>query len=313
MKQTFLPLLGILALGLTSCDLGGGETTSNSTYSTVNLVTELGTGRSVLSSGQYSFNLNITQQTATVATTDLLLPSNGPSAVKHIFTTDPVPFVEGVFQNGCYFLKILNAQGKVDNDPALTLQGFQARVTDYVYKTSDEQSYINYTLGLSVASIGNPAVFCDYSIGGQYSVRTVPKVAFYKGKTTTTVAGSGLPTYNNEDMLYGVFFHEDLTQADVVIYDAKFAEAAPALSAVVLKDLPVTCADKTYTISAKNVIPSVVEGSGLTPNQRFPFNEFTLTATGTYLHAAVITYQVAENYSARFYGTYLPEDVLTQN
>lgn len=315
MKKTFLPIFCLVALGLTSCDLGGDDSTSSSSYGTINLVTQLGTGESLMSTGNYSFNFNLTQQTAVISTTDLIFPSTGSQTSKHSLTTESTSYVQGLFSNGTFLLKVLNAGGMVDNDNSLSLQGFQIRVTNYVYTPSEDMENTNYVIGVSGASVARPAVISEYSIGGLYNVRTVPLIAFYKGTTTTDITSSSatLPSYKTEDMLYGVFLHKDMSKADVVIYNAKFAAAAPALTAVVLKDLKVECADKTYTITGTDVIPQVVEGSGLTPNERFPFKEFSFTATGSWLHAASITYKVGDNYSGRFYGTYLPEEVITQN
>ena len=106
-------------------------------------------------------------------------------------------------------------------------------------------------------------------------------------------------------MLYRVLIDLEKKTADIIIYNAKFAAAAPPLKAILLKGLKVTWGKGSYSIEGENLIPSVPEGGTWQENPRYVFNKFAFNTNGKTMTDANMSYLVAGMYTGQFSGSYV--------
>lgn len=146
----------------------------------------------------------------------------------------------------------------------------------------------------------------DYKMEDLWRVRTFWNDVTFTGATTTTYKDKdeNIVNFENKNIRYRVVMKSDkgiLTgKADVILYNAKFAETAPEIT-VVLQDLDLTFSAAGYKISGKDVVPFMVEANALQPTPRFIFNNFELSAVDD-LTQATINFKVAGIYDGTFKG-----------
>lgn len=145
----------------------------------------------------------------------------------------------------------------------------------------------------------------DYVLNEKWRVRTFWRDVTFMGSTITT--GSKMPgPYTNNKFRYRIYMKTTngaLTgKADVIFYNAKFAEKAPEMT-IVIRDLDVKFSNSGYTVSGTDIIPDMVsDGGELTPTRPFIFNNFTFTVVGD-LTQATASYEVAGKYNGQFQGS----------
>lgn len=298
MKKLILMALAVPFV-LTSCDFDTKDSTHTTPTKACNLITNLDRHTSVLSTCEYTFLENLTQNTISVSTGDLKINNRD-----HSFSSDPQDYK--MYSNGyLYAVVINNIKANFDNDPTLPIRNYKALFTTGFFDTEAIVS------GLDNWRIEYPMLINQYYVGDEYSVKTIQPLCYYSGDTyIDNVNGSfGPDAYKNNKMLYRVKLDIDKNKAQVVIYNAKFAEAMPVeLEAVVLEDLDVNLDNETYTITGYDVVPKMPDGGALTPNNKFIFNEFELNFNGDdTLTKANITYKVANMYKGSFRGSYIIE------
>lgn len=201
-------------------------------------------------------------------------PSTTPGGNKLTTTVEPMPFVS----NG------LNLR-------------LNARLT---------QQYYNYNVSTgNVEYVSNfPVSLAVVNIGSKYTLKTFQTKSCFSGKTTTLINGEN--PYTNSDILYEVQADIVNRKATVVIYNAKFAEAAPNIRVLRLRNLSIV-PDRTsgYLVEGSSITPEVLEGSEWIPNQRFVFDSFKLQPTNDNLSIASINYRVAGVYTGNCVGSYI--------
>jgi hypothetical protein len=81
----------------------------------------------------------------------------------------------------------------------------------------------------------------------------------------------------------------------------------PVIKKMLLDNLDVTWENKAYSISGKNVVPSVYEAGDWTPNESFTFDKVSFTTTSDDLTTCHISYTIGGRYSGNveFTGTIL--------
>lgn len=146
----------------------------------------------------------------------------------------------------------------------------------------------------------------SYNLGNRYNVRTFWSDMTFKGVTSTSYpsTGGGTATFSNNDVLYRVVMNFKENKATIIFYNVKLAETMPAITNIVLKDLPVTLNSYGYTISGKDVVPEVYEGGKGVPNTKYVFNEIEFASSGDFT-SADCTYKVAGVFNGYFRGKYL--------
>ena len=293
MKKTAILLFAASIFGLTSCDIGSGDTTQSMSYGVINLVSPTDGTTPSASVGWYNLEFNFTQNNVTVSLKDLVIDN-----VTHTLVTEPLSYTGS--QAGD-LITIKDFSGYLDNNQSLpiTNASFEVSTRTYPYPNTDGSVSTTSTYGFAV-------VLASYDIGTRYKVKTFYPDVCYNGTTTTqypNIDGT-TSTFSNGDIIYRVVFQQDLKKANVAIYNAKFAEAAPTLGCITLEDLNVRYYTGGYELSGENIVPKVVEGGASTPNEKYTFNSFKLTPSGN-LTDAIIEYTVADVYKGYFRGSYI--------
>lgn len=293
MKKLTLGLFSVLLLALGACNSEVDDTTQTVVYNTVNLVTPLDGGESYASKGKYMFYLNMSKGKGSVSTSSLMINNKACS-----FHTDTVTYGYGG-GNGV-LIRLQNLNGYLDNDKTMPLSKDKFDITSYYYVPT------MMIPGYAQMPQPYPYVIAQYTVGN-WQVSTFQEDCSYIGETKTSYAGQGgvAQSFSNKDMLYRVIINIDKKTADVIIYNAKFAAPAPTISAILLKDLKVTWGKGSYTIEGKDIIPSVVEGTGWQENQKFVFNNFKLFTTNPEMTDADMSFTVAGMYYGQFVGSYV--------
>lgn len=150
----------------------------------------------------------------------------------------------------------------------------------------------------------------SYKVNHDYTVKTFMPDAIYTGQTSISTMGSSDAPFTSKDIKYRVVFANDLKTADVIFYNAKFAEMMPITINFVLKDLDVKYTKNGYTISGTNLVPYMLEGNSLTEYPNYTFTSFNFTNTSPDLTVGAADYVVMNRYAGSFQGYYVmnPED-----
>lgn len=300
MKKFTFGIIAASALLLTACDMGSSDSTQSVNYLSANLVTPKDGSASFATPGTYTVFMNITQGTLSIATNNLMINNTAYS-----FATDTTQvkseIVNTEMGNG-QTITIDNPKGFFNNNRTLPLLNGKFVISSLNYKYGGQGANLSQT-----PLYAYPVIISHYDVGSDYTVRTFPPDACYLGNTSTTYpteAGTG--SYYNKDMVYRVEITDFAKKkANVYIYQAKFAEAAPTLTGVVLKDLNISWENNYYTISGENITPGVIEGTQTTPNDKYVFDKFNFTTVGPDMTNANITYEVAGKFKGSFSGSYM--------
>ena len=293
MKKITVGLFSIALLAFGACSTDVDDQTQTVGYSTVNLVTPINGGESFASKGSYKFFLNLTQMKGTVSTSSLMIDNKAYS-----FQTDTVSYSYMGGQG--MIITMNNLQGYLDGDREMPLSDANFDITSYYYVAN-----------IAVPDYAQVPDPYPYVIGqytaGNWSVATFQEDAAYYGVTTTSYTSQNetMQSYTNEDMLYRVMIDVDKKTADIIIYNAKFAEPAPTLQAILLKDLKVTFGNGAYSIEGENIVPGVAEGTSWTENPNYVFDTFKMTTLNKELTQADMSYQVAGRFNGNFNGSYI--------
>lgn len=300
MKRIFLGLAAIAAVfPFASCNTENVDNVTTVTYGTSNLIVPLDGSQPFASSNVYSFMFDLTNNKVSCYTSNLLIDNRTYS-----FVTDTVACKNEAINYG-QLITIKGAKGYFNNDVTLPIHDYEMYITSLY-------NYLNVNApGVTGNTYAAPALVGHYRIGDKYSVRTFSDDSYYMGTTTTSFPGQdgSLVAYENKDMTYRVVIDVDKDKADVVIYNAKFAQAAPELAGIILFGLDVKWTGNGYSIEGENVVPQVIEGSGSTPNDKYTFNKFYFRTTNDNLTQASIEYTVANVFKGAFSGNYLAIDL----
>ena len=300
LKSLFIGLIG-LGLITTSCnlDVDDSENYLSGTYTCSNLVIPAD-GEPFATNASYTAAFYTNSGTLTISTSDLNL---GYGTFK--FQTNAVPSETKLYSvdwsNSA--LDVTTFSGASANSDGVTIQnlgGFMSSVVN-VLSTNDP---INPEFGF----IARIPLVISYTANHDYTVKTFMKDAIYRGTTSITTVGSQTEPFINDTIRYRVIFSQDYKKADIIFYDAKFAERMPVTIHFVLQDLDVKFTKNGYTISGTDVIPSLYDPSGLTPAPNYVFKSFDFTNTSADLTvgAAMYTVQIGNaQYNGAFQGYYV--------
>lgn len=274
--KLFSTLLMACGLLFSSCNL---EPDSESNYypgefPTCNFI-KPASGDAYAAYGNYVLTYYYYDNRLTVGTSNLLLGDSYSS-----FTTGYIGYKEANFSNGVSVLSFSDgsaAKLNINDLSGYTTTNFRMPEKDPLYK------YVPVV----------PLVM-QYNVGTEYQVKTFLPDAVYFGTTTITTVSSGA-NFTNPDFLYRVIFNKDLKKADVVFYNAKFAERMPITVSFALKDLDVKFLDNGYEISIpadEERIPLYYAGNDTEPFPSYTFTALKLTNTSPDLTSAAITYNI---------------------
>lgn len=216
-----------------------------------------------------------------------------PSGDNLSFTTPDI-FASGEIDWSLRYISNFNAEsGQVIRD-------YRAELINNYYYFSNTGGNAGGTppMGTIVASM--------FRVGGEYTVTVIPHIAYYGGTTVTQyqIKSEEVESTFYEPLYYITLDLKNMT-ADLVIYNARFADLMPALAAVNLRGLKLeTSHEHGYTISGKNVVPSVGVGSNEVEYPQYVFDEIEMHPTNSLYTSCEIEYTVANKYKGRFTGSY---------
>lgn len=306
-KFHLLAVAASALLILPSCLKESHEETTQ-TYSTYNLVIPTDpSAQTTVSAAQYTIKVIVSDGRLSVATSDLRLGASDAS-----FTTDEMSYT-GVNTTLGAISTFSGGSASVSGMAINSLKGVISTLFFYPAYTG-ELPGINF---VPYNRMG-PVTVMQYKVGDLYTVKTIARDMTYNGSTSTCIFVNGQETvpFSSDKVLYRLVLSNDFKKADLVMYNAKFSEKAPELSALILKDLDVEVSANGFLVSGKNVEPQVPDGTDdkgntvYTEYNRFTFLDFSLQTTGEDLTGASVSY-VVENpmgtgeYRGKFTGSYV--------
>lgn len=304
MKKLLLAFTALAGMAMGACSTDVKDSTNLVHYPTCNLVSSPVTGEAFAEPGIYSFFFNFSQGRVSILTDNLELNSKSNS-----FVTDTVPYLSYVVrtEGGAGSIHVIkNAEGVLNRDKSVPVKVSSFMIT----------SCFNYNAtsvpGLTVQQNPYPRVLGQYTIGGEWEVRTFSDDAFYSGTTDTSYKDrdGADKTYSTTSMTYRAVIDLQKEKATIVIYNAKFSDSdrEPVKKLIILNDLDVEWGHGRYTIKGENIVPSTVENNQAVPNPNFVFDTFCLETVSNDLNKVKIDYKVAGVYSGSFEGIYVMED-----
>ncbi len=289
------------ALALTSCSSKNDEVrTTRVTFMLLNHVTPVTTDEApFITEGSYGIFFNLTERTMNVSTSSLEIDGS-----KHSLGTQKFGFTAQGYTNstGGYgeVYSFRAPEGNVAETGSAPVTGMQGKVTPFFYYNTQVQ-VPGYTSTFSVA----PHLAMSYNYDAKYHVTTMYGDSFYSGTLQTTYADKEgqQQTYAPKDpFLYRLVIDAKNSKADVIMYDAVFAEGMPKLTAVIVKGLTLKVTRGGFVAEGKNIVPDLVEGAQATPLPPFVFNDITVASSSSDLTSATFTFSVAGKYSGKFTG-----------
>ncbi|MDE6679800.1 MAG: hypothetical protein K2J92_00425 [Muribaculaceae bacterium] len=278
----------------TSCDKNDPESSYTVSYSIYNLYTPLsGDQAAHVSTAAYQLRYDFINSTVEIGASDLIWNNSTYS-----FSTDAVRFTNGYYDDGGEVIEFKNAKASVSG---MTVD-MSGMLTNRKYYTT--QSVPGITGGvLQYTQV--PVIAFSYNIGDLYSVRTFNPEAYMGGTTLTTYEMNGeTKHYTNDKMLYRTIIDIQKMTADMVIYNARFAEEQPVeLLAIAVKDLKVEWTPNGYRMTGSDIIPEYLEANELQPLPRYIFNNISLVTTGDRMTDFTLDYEVAGQYKGNFTGS----------
>lgn len=294
-----LALMGVALL--TGCNKNDGFTqTVPFSASTLNVITNVGTGATTVSSGMYYFSLTMTNtsETGVINVANLAIDKDAPLS----FTTE-----EQSYLTDYYYALFENVRSSTVN-----LNNATILLTPYYYRPSQ------YLQGkIDFPNYGD-VVVAYYNIGQNYLIRTFQPETFYVGTTNTSYPYMGQQqTYSTDDIYYQLSLDIKTNSATIYMYNAKFSDSPePRKEMIVIKGLTPSYSADGITVTGQNITPLVGEGGATTPNEDFIFKEIKFQTINNILTQCSIDFTVEThmnmggntvtlNYLGNFTGDYL--------
>lgn len=301
--QHLLPALFATCVAFSSCNLDSDEQDNVQTFNLPcsNLVIPAD-GETFATSASYSLAFYYLSENMTLSTANLSLGTGGAFG----FTSTKMPYTSAIGNFNGNTAGINSFSGGKANENGLQIQNIKGYTTTFfnVLNTGDpvnnDYKWVSFT----------PLVL-TYTANYDYTVKTFMADAIYTGNTMVTSVGVNEAPYANDGIRYRIVFQQDYKKADVIFYNAKFAEAMPITINFILKDLDVKYNKSGYVISGNNITPLLNEGNSWTPAPGFPFSSFEFINTSDNLTSgsAMYTVQVfGKPYSCTFNGYYCLTD-----
>lgn len=297
MKKNLLIGAASIMFMLTACNGNDNVLNQTLTCTPVTLITSTSDGITSVTSGYYTFNVEIYSQMGNIDAKEIVL--NGASMG---FKTEDFNYA-----TTGYDIIFKNITGTSTGSMSYPMHDGNFVVTPYYnYPGMDpfriESPYNpNITYGFPTILVGS------YRLGDDYKVKTFQKNTFFYGTTNTTYSFMGSDgRYTTEDILYGLILDLPGNTATIIMYNAKFTDLPqePKKAQINIEGLTVDYSNGNIVVKGENVIPNVIEGSSSTPYPNFTFDNIELKTTSEDLTQATITYKVAGIYNGYFEGKY---------
>lgn len=163
----------------------------------------------------------------------------------------------------------------------------------------------NYYVDSAAPTLG-VFYFINFKVGDEYKVKTFEPNTFYAGNTVSsyTTEDGVKKSYTATKPMFNIQFSANLTKADLIIYNARFAEEMPEISRMVISGLKVE-PDRMYgyRITGTGINPVVGDGAHATEYPTFQFTDIDFHPINDNLTEAQLTFKVGDRYSATFRGS----------
>lgn len=300
MRKSLLLLPLATLLSLTSC-LGNGsdQVTSKFGLVTLNLITDFETETTTASAGAYMFNLDMVNYLGEVTTSNLVFNNTASTLI-----TEKSPF-----SATAYFYYFKNLTGIVSGGASLPMNQCKMLVTPYYFpllQTQDDIQKYNLS-GYPYAGKEYNALASKYYLGNRYLVQTFQIDTFYQGTTTSTYPGGSA---TNRDIVYRLTLNLNNKTATMIMYNAKFSESdREPTKDIIINNLQVAYSQYGLTVTGQDIVPDMYEGGSSTPYENYIFKNIQFQTTGDLLTDCTLHFEVGENYSGTFIGSYIPDDI----
>lgn len=304
-------VLGSVAamLAVSACSKDGyTEISQTLSGSAINIITNEEDGSVVVSPGNYTFKITMTDgsQSGYVTSPEMIANNTNlgftSNEKSYQSTGYDVYFKDIDATAGSTGMSINNSQilGISYYDPTFNPYGFYYDTTEIGDLTF---SLNNFNIMETVAR---------YSIGSSYRVNTFQTNTFFLGTTTTSYNMAGVEhNYTTETITYRFILNKQKDSneytATMVMYNAKFSdnEREPLKVGIIVKGLDVEFKSDGIAISGQDIIPEIYEAGATTPYENFKFNNLEFKTTDPYYIHGVLDFKVAGMYTGHFEGQYL--------
>lgn len=227
------------------------------------------------------------------------------------FLTSEMPYVQNQMLNeDMTITDIVKFQGGIYNLNGVTvtdLKGFYSTIVNIITKDDTQIEGLPTKFYLPL--------IMQYTVNNNYRIKTFMPDQVYTGTTTLYTESTGT-NFTNDEGKYRIVFSNDLKKADVIFYNAKFAERMPSIT-FVLRDLDVVYNKAGFAVQipeGETIIPLWAEGNSLTPFPSYKFTSFLLSNSSDNLATAAINYTVegmGDRYRGMFTGVYVSDTLKT--
>lgn len=293
-------LFGLLtaSISFSSCNLDSDEDDNymNNQYACCNLVVPT-KGDPFATRANYTMSLYYTDGTISVATNNLSLGNGNKS-----FTTHTMPCDTKYYVFNGQNLDVTSFSGGFANNGEIVVQNVSGYLSSIfnVLGTNDP-------IHPEYKFVPQIPVIMSYNVNNAYTVKTFMADAIYTGNTRISTAAAPSAPFETDAIRYRVVFDYDLKKADIIFYNAKFAERMPVTINFIVEDLDVTFNNNGYVLSGRNLTPQLYEGNAWTPAPNYKFVNFEFMNTSDNLTMANATYTVEmgqAQYQGDFQGYY---------
>lgn len=305
-------LLGILGMGMgmSSCSLDDDDEDKNgiddnnyqsTVYICANHVTAPD-GQAFATNANYTMTFYYMLGTASVSTSDLSLGYGNMG-----FLTNGMDLTTTYYQYNGQRLDVTSFSGGTGSGNGVTvanLGGFTSSIVN-ILGTNDP-------INPMYPFISRIPLVMSYKANNDYTVKTFMPDAIYTGNTTIATVGSEADPFQNDAIRYRVVFDKDFKKADVIFYNAKFADRMPVTINFVLQDLDVEFNRNGYVLKGENLTPSLYESDGLTPAPNYQVTSFEWINTSDDLTVSSARYTVQIG-PAQYLGTFQGFYVLSKS
>lgn len=308
MKKAIIPAAA-LAIALSSCLDNVDESTNSMTYSAAALVasTDAANDYTALAAINLGLSYNNTRKTVELSLSDLSV-DGGTLA----FTTAPLPYQTTFLEYGVS--QKFSADEVASSGIASRVTGLEAMITTAL--NTPASLGITEQYGINSFLFQGDAMLMTCNIGEKYRLVTLPKIALYKGVTEianvsagdsedTDLTDSAVLT-ESTDTYYRVWIDPAAKLATLTLFNPQGA-TEKYMYAIHMKDLPLTVAGGSYSVSASDVEYQYYNGAKWNTDDTSRIASLSVTPINEDLTRVKIAYTTPDGRSAVFSGTYLAD------
>lgn len=317
-KKLILPL-AILAVGMTSCDVGENKNTYNVSFNSIyNLIVDESDANSLaqVTQSNYEFNEDYNNNTIEIKATDVIIDGLKYSFESDTLALKPKYFGDKVSYKGFSRLGNISKGGaSVTNFEGYFAAYYLPINSSYGYLTTNDLFLPNFKFAYTISSAnsyGDIQYFfpvLNYTMNNSYRIGSFMPNACFVGESM--VSGAGSPV-NGKDTGYQVYLDFAKKEASLLVLGLDLGENAGAdvPKVVRIEKIPINMTHYNFELAAespKTTVPGKnSEGkSEFVATSNYNVTDFKLSFTSanyTDLTDVAISYKIAGR-SVNFYGS----------